>query len=355
MQPLMIRIRHDCLLLVLTLGILQPLMAADPGAGGAASESAPAPATTKPAAPAAANAPAEPQITPDQLYDVGKSLFDQYAPPEVKDQYDFPTREQWDEFAARLQRALDGDSIEDLAAYEPQARAALAALRVLPGYEQYANWLQEKLDLIEAARQAARPAPPIRPVPSLPVSGRPAPARWEMPYYDLWRERLRSRAAPANAAELMPTLQAGFAAEGVPREYAWMAEVESSLDTTARSPSGAKGLFQLMPETARNLGLSTWFPDERTDPAKSARAAAQLLRSLHARFGDWPLALAAYNAGAGRVSRALTARKAKTFAEISPALPVETRLYVPRIYATIALRTGVPPEKLTENREAGKP
>ena len=146
----------------------------------------------------------------------------------------------------------------------------------------------------------------------------------------------------------MPALQAGFAAEGVPPEYAWMAEVESSLDTSARSPSGAKGLFQLMPETARNLGLSTWFPDERTDPAKSAHAAAQLLRELHARFGDWPLALAAYNAGAGRVGRELTARKAKTFAEISAALPVETRLYVPRIYATIALRTGVPPEKLAD-------
>jgi membrane-bound lytic murein transglycosylase D len=347
----MIRLRYDRLLLVLTLGILQPLMAADPDASGAASESAPAPATAKPAAPAAANAPAGSQITPDQLYDVGKSLFDQYAPPEIKEQYDFPTREQWDEFAVKLQRALDGDSIEDVAACEPQARAALAALRVLPGYEQYANWLQEKLDLIEAARQAARPALPARPLPAPTIPGRPAPARWEMPYYDLWKERLRSRAAPANASELMPTLQAGFAAEGVPTEFAWMAEVESSLDTDARSPSGAKGLFQLMPETARNLGLSTWFPDERTDPAKSAHAAAQLLRNLHTKFGDWPLALAAYNAGAGRVSRTLAAKKAKTFAEISPALPVETRLYVPRIYATIALRTGVEPE----NIETGKP
>jgi membrane-bound lytic murein transglycosylase D len=146
----------------------------------------------------------------------------------------------------------------------------------------------------------------------------------------------------------MTTLQAQFAAEGVPPEYAWMAEVESSLDTNARSPAGAKGLFQLMPDTAKNLGLSTWLPDERTDPAKSSHAAAQLLRNLHDRFGDWPLALAAYNAGAGRVSRALASRKGKTFAEISPSLPVETRLYVPRVYATIAQRTGVPPEKLTE-------
>jgi membrane-bound lytic murein transglycosylase D len=169
-----------------------------------------------------------------------------------------------------------------------------------------------------------------------------------MPYYELWRERLRGRAVPANAAGLMPALRAGFAAEGVPPEFAWMAEVESSLNANARSPSGAKGLFQLMPETAKTLGLSTWLPDERTDPAKSARAAAQLLRNLHGRFGNWPLALAAYNAGEGRVSRALAGNKAKTFADVCPLLPVETRLYVPKIYATIALRTGVPPEKLAE-------
>jgi membrane-bound lytic murein transglycosylase D len=166
-----------------------------------------------------------------------------------------------------------------------------------------------------------------------------------MPYYDLWLQRLGRRQAPPNAAELMPALRAGFSAAGVPPEYAWIAEVESTLNPNARSPSGAKGLFQLMPETAKNLGLSTWFPDERTDPAKSAAAAARLLRDLHARFGDWPLALAAYNAGAGRVTRLLAAKKVKTFDELSPSLPVETRFYVPKVCATIALRTGLPLEQ----------
>jgi membrane-bound lytic murein transglycosylase D len=142
----------------------------------------------------------------------------------------------------------------------------------------------------------------------------------------------------------MPGLRAAFAAEGVPPDLAWIAEVESAFNPNARSPAGARGLFQLMPDTARAAGLGVGFPDERTDPAKSAHAAARLLRQLHAQFGDWPLALAAYNAGAGRVSRALAARRATSFAGALPALPVQTRLYVPKIYATIAARGGAIPD-----------
>jgi membrane-bound lytic murein transglycosylase D len=311
-----------------------------------------APKPPTPAVAAPGGAAGEP-LTPDQLYDLGKSLFDRYEPPEIKEKYDFPSKEQWDEFARKLQLALDGDSPEELAAYEPQARAALAALRALPGYGDYADWLQERLDLIEAAKQSPRPPPPeVVPTPPSPppvVPPKPplvAARRPVMPYYDLWVQRLRDRPAPANAAELMPTLRAEFSAEGVPPALAWLAEVESSLNPNARSPSGARGLFQLTPDTAKSLGLSTWLPDDRLDPGKSARAAAQLLLRLRARFGDWPLALAAYNAGEGRVSRALAAGKGLTFAEISPRLPVETRLYVPKVLATISLRAGVTPEKL---------
>ena len=334
---------------ILTLGLTPFSLVAAPDEKGATSESTSGPPGSKQAAPAAASsATAGSTTAPDQLYDLGQSLFEQYAPAEIKEQYDFPTKEQWNEFAVKLQTALEGDSIEGLAAYEPQARAALAGLRALPGYEEDADWLAERLDLIETARLAGRSPPPGKHSARPPDKGRPAVPGSAMPYYDLWQERLRGRAAPAGAASLMPVLRAGFAAEGVPPEFAWMAEVESALKANARSPSGAKGLFQLMPDTAKGLGLSTWLPDDRTDPVKSARAAAQLLRNLKNRFGDWPLALAAYNAGEGRVSRALAVNKAKTFAEVSPLLPAETRLYVPRIYATIALRTGVSPEKLAE-------
>jgi len=144
----------------------------------------------------------------------------------------------------------------------------------------------------------------------------------------------------------VPKLRAIFAAEGVPPELVWLAEAESSLNPAARSPVGAKGLFQFMPETAKSMGLSTALPDERTDPEKSARAAARYLRALHGRFGNWALVLAAYNAGEGRVGRTLAAKKAKSFTAIADALPAETRMYVPKVCALIAVRAGVPPERI---------
>ena len=291
----------------------------------------------------AAQTPAQ-QTPPkeEDLYKLGRQIFEELAPPEIKAQFDFPSKEQWDEFAARLQRALEGDDLAALAGYAPEARVALTALRTLPGYEEYADWLEQRLDEIEGAREATtvRPAPPTT---------RP-PAMAPLPYYDLWLARVRTRPVPASAAALMPRLRAAFLAEGVPPELAWLAEAESSFNPAARSPAGAKGLFQFMPDTAHGLGLSTFLPDDRTDPEKSAHAAARYLRGLHARFGEWPLALAAYNAGEGRVGRMLAARHATTFSAIASALPAETRMYVPKVCALIAVRAGVPPDKIAAPR-----
>jgi membrane-bound lytic murein transglycosylase D len=94
------------------------------------------------------------------------------------------------------------------------------------------------------------------------------------------------------------------------------------------------------------MGLSLLPFDERTNPEKSARAAAKLLRKLHGMFGSWPLALAAYNSGEGTVRRALKANGATTYAGIADKLPSETRLYVPKVLALVALRAGVAPESL---------
>lgn len=277
-----------------------------------------------------------PPASLEDLYDTGRVLFELFAPEEIKQRFAFPTREEWDAFAARLQAALESASLADLAAYEPEARAALLALRTLEGGDEYADWLEERLDYIEASQQAAVAPPPPEPI--APVMA--------VPHLELWRERLQTRPVPARAERLVPGLQAVFAAEGVPAELVWLAEVESTFNPAARSPAGARGLFQLMPATARELGLRTFFPDERTDPAKSAQAAARYLRQMHDRFGDWPLALAAYNAGPGRVRRTLEQHGAETFAAIASRLPAETQMYVPKVLATIEARTETPWEEL---------
>jgi membrane-bound lytic murein transglycosylase D len=293
------------------------------------------------AEPAKKPEPTTPEITADDVYAAGKDLFDQFAPPEVKAQYAFPDKAQWDAFAVRLQAALEGNSLEALAQFEPEAQAALVALRTFPGSEEYIDWLEERLDYIQVAQQAVRRPPPK------PPAVRPAQF---IPNYDLWLQRLQSRPKPSVAVALLPVLQAAFAAVGVSPSLIWLAEVESTFNPSARSPSGARGLFQLMPATAKELGLSTFLPDERTDPKKSADAAARMLRTLHAKFKDWPLAIAAYNAGAGRIQRTLDKEKARTFAEIAAALPAETRMYVPKVLATVRVRTGTSLETMTAAR-----
>ena len=295
----------------------------------------------------AAEAPAEPSL--DKLFETGKALFDQYAPDEIKEQYEFPSKAQWDEFAGRLQHALQSEDPAELLAFENEARSALTALRAFPGYEDYADWLEERIDYLEAEKQLVQKPETAPPVPK-PTPNKPAPTAEPLPNYGMWVARMRERPLPAQAGQLMPTLRAAFTAEGLPPELAWIAEAESTLNPAARSPAGAKGLFQFMPETAKGLGLSTFLPDERTDPEKSAQAAARYLRELYGKFGDWPLTLAAYNAGEGRVRRLLKQKNADSFADIAAALPTETRMYVPKVCATIAVRAGVPPDQIPSPR-----
>jgi membrane-bound lytic murein transglycosylase D len=311
-----------------------------------------------PAAPGRAAQPAESAAAPapsliesDELYRAAQQLFEQLAPPEIKAQFEFPTKKEWDTFGTRFQSALEGDSLEALVAYAPQARVALTALRTLPGSEDVADWLEQRIDEIEGAKQAITPVPPSPPKPpARPGAVVPKTPIQPVPHYNLWLARLRNRPPPARAATLMPKLRAAFIAEGVPPELAWLAEAESSLNPSARSPVGAKGLFQFMPATAKAMGLGTFLPDERTDPEKSARAAARYLRALHGKFGNWALALAAYNAGEGRVTRTLAQLKANTYTAIADALPAETRMYVPKVCALIATRAGVTPDKLGRPR-----
>ncbi|HYJ80546.1 MAG TPA: transglycosylase SLT domain-containing protein [Longimicrobiaceae bacterium] len=128
-----------------------------------------------------------------------------------------------------------------------------------------------------------------------------------------------------------------FASYGLPRDLYHLAMVESGFQPTVRSHAGAVGMWQFMYGTGRGMGLRIDdLVDERMDPVRSTHAAARHLRQLHRDFGgDWPLAAAAYNAGAGRISRGISRYGARTFWELAERgdLAQETRRYVPRLYA----------------------
>lgn len=278
-----------------------------------------------------------------ELHALAEEWWERFMPETVKEEFELIGREELHAWLARVTQAGRAESLEDYAAGEEAARAAIAAMEVLPELEDLKAWLQVRLGDLEVAREAvARPA----------ESG--GARAHGMPLYDLWLARVAKRPVPAGAVGLLPVLRKAFAAEGVPEALVWLAEAESGFNPKARNPSGARGLFQLMPETARGLGLSLFPFDNRSHPERSARAAAAHLRRLHGKFGDWPLALAAYNAGEGRVMRAMKAGRSRDFAVIARHLPAETRLYVPKVLALVEVRAGVKPEELAGGAGATK-
>jgi hypothetical protein len=126
-----------------------------------------------------------------------------------------------------------------------------------------------------------------------------------------------------------------FIRYGLPTELKYLAVIESELKTTALSHVGALGPWQLMPETAHDLGLKvTRHYDERTNYYKSTKAAALYLRDLYAQFGDWLLVLAAYNSGPRPVYTAMHKAGSKSFWALQYYLPAETRGHVKRYIAT---------------------
>ncbi len=131
-----------------------------------------------------------------------------------------------------------------------------------------------------------------------------------------------------------PMIEEELLNAGLPIELRAMAIIESALRYDAFSRAGAAGLWQFMPSTGRAYGLEiNSLVDERYDPLKATRAACRFLKDLYTTFGDWQLAIAAYNCGQGNVTRAMTRSGGKTFWEIYDFLPRETRGYVPAFIA----------------------
>ncbi len=144
------------------------------------------------------------------------------------------------------------------------------------------------------------------------------------------------------SAKYLPMVQEVFRSEGIPLDLAYLAIVESGYKTNALSRAAARGMWQFMPATGQEHGLAqNWFLDERSDPEKATRAAAQYLKALNRTFdGDWNLAMASYNAGPGRLQRAVKKSKINDYWKLTATsryLPKETRNYVPMIMAAVLI------------------
>ena len=134
----------------------------------------------------------------------------------------------------------------------------------------------------------------------------------------------------------IPMIHRVFAEEGVPRDLAHMALIESSFMPRATSSARAHGLWQFMSRTGRQYGLaSNSLVDERSDPEKATRAAARYLKFLYDMFHDWYLAMAAYNAGEGKILKAMQRTGSKDFWQLAQthAIKKQTQTYVPAVLA----------------------
>lgn len=348
--------------------------------GGFAPAAAAAAAAVAMCAASATESSCEPRGTPAFVESVRSAIglfLDDTVPEEIV--FDQAV---WNRFLNLLDHALQSQSVEELAWLQPAVEDTIEYLDRFSVFTPFTDWLKQRKDYFDMAADvmenmpvAAPPASPATkarpqrrashgpaPVPRRPArrtashgapAPQPAPQKPAAPVPpaapttpeaaarnpEAWRKKLATRPAPNSSAELAPRLKKIFAEHGLPPELVWLAEVESSMDPDARSPAGAIGLFQLMPAAAGRFGLRTGpGDDDRRHPEKNARAAALYLKTLHGRFGSWPLAIAAYNGGEGRVNSLLRKHDASSLDAIMPYLPVETQMYVPKTAALISIR-----------------
>jgi soluble lytic murein transglycosylase-like protein len=246
----------------------------------------------------------------------------------------------------------EADSFEAEAALAGDAPAAAPAPAALDGLR------------AGPERPEAGPAPGPRGLhaaelpPRLEFAGEAVPLRrWDVAER-LEREFLLSLGNPAQvvlwlkrSARYFPYIEGELARAGLPEDLKYVAVIESALLPGAYSRASALGIWQFIASTARRYGLavtSGW--DERRNPERATAAALAYLRELRRRFGDWPLALAAYNAGETRVEQALRHQGVSSYYQL--ALPEETERYVFRALAAKLILTeperyglAVPPEQ----------
>lgn len=136
------------------------------------------------------------------------------------------------------------------------------------------------------------------------------------------------------SAYYFPLFESKLAQYGLPKELKYLAIVESNLNPRAISSVGAKGIWQFMPATGKQYGLyNDNYVDLFYDPVASTDAAARYLKDLYNKFGDWNLAISAYNCGPGKIEALIKSYKTKNYWKLRPYMPKETQAYVPTFIA----------------------
>ena len=170
------------------------------------------------------------------------------------------------------------------------------------------------------------------------------PIRWDarvIKYLEFFKDDPRGRSTLTTwlrrSGRYRESIRKVFKKKGLPEDLTWLAMIESGFEPIARSPVGAMGLWQFMPDTGKIYGLSQdrWV-DQRMSSAAATEAAADFLADLHRRFGSWDLAMAGYNMGYGGVLSAVRRYNTNDYwalAKLEGSFPWETTLYVPKILA----------------------
>lgn len=154
-----------------------------------------------------------------------------------------------------------------------------------------------------------------------------------------------------NGKNILPIIVKILVEHNLPKELAFIPIIESHYVNGLKSPKGAAGIWQLMPQTAKNLGLIVNKEvDERLDPVKSTLAAVKYLKKLYGMFGDWKLVLASYNAGHNKVITK-TSYHGSSFASIKNFLPKQTQNYVLKFLAVVEVAMMIMEEKKLHKNE----
>jgi len=223
------------------------------------------------------------------------------------------------------------DSEDEISSAEPEetAQEELEALN-RPGAWEYGLSSREKYSLEQAGIDPSKYDFPI----SL--------NKQVIYYLELFQGKQRNYFTQwlARSTAYRPYIEAELKKAGLPRDLVFLAMIESGYNPSAYSPADACGLWQFLEGTGRDFGLKVdaWV-DERREPEKATKAAIRYLSRLHAQFDDWYLAVAAYNAGEGRIDNAITTYNTKDFWEIaaSEGIFLETKRYVPKLIAAIII------------------